>query len=253
MCSSLSNLTIGKGVTSIGEDAFVGCDALESVAIPDNVTTIGEDAFSSCDALKSITIGKGVTTIARDAFSGSNKIESVYITDLTAWCNIDFEESTPNTCYSNPVYRGKLYVDNKEVVDLVIPNDISTIKKFAFYGCKSIKSLKIHDQVTSIGKCSFYQCSSLTSVTIGKGVKSMGSNAFSYASINEFYCGPATPPELSNSYYVNNYGTVYDPIYHTFYSGTNKKYGTLYVPFGRKTAYIDKNWSNYFQNIVEME
>ena len=253
VCSSLSNLTIGKGVISIGEDAFGGCDALESVVIPDNVTTIGKLAFSGCDALKSITIGKGVTTIGNDAFGGCN-IEQVYIKDLSAWCNIDFEVSPSLIiCDSNPVDGAKLFIDNNEVTELIIPDDITYIKKFAFVGCKSIKSLKIHDRVTSIGDGSFNRCSSLTTVTIGKGIIGMGSNAFSNTSINEFYCADATPPVLSSSYYIIDYGILYNPTYHTFYAGYGKKYGTLYVPFGRKTAYEDEDWLQYFNNIVEME
>ena len=47
---------IPDSVTTIGDDAFEGCDALESVTIPDSVTKIGEYAFHDCTSLTSITI-----------------------------------------------------------------------------------------------------------------------------------------------------------------------------------------------------
>ena len=147
---------------------------------------------------------------------------------------------------------GKLYINNEEVTDLIILNEINDIKKLSFIGCKSINSVKIHDYVISIDKGAFKGCSSLTSVIIGKGVAAIGLDAFSYSSINEFYCASATPPGLSNSYWVENYGMAYDPIYHTLYSGVNEN-ATHYIPLGRKTAYEDSKWSNYFKNIVEMD
>lgn len=40
--------TIPDSVTTIGIDAFYGCDSLTSVIIPDSVTTIGDRAFYNC-------------------------------------------------------------------------------------------------------------------------------------------------------------------------------------------------------------
>ena len=53
-CSSLTSVTIGNSVTSIGYSAFGYCSSLTSVTIPNSVTTIGDYAFSDCDSLKTI-------------------------------------------------------------------------------------------------------------------------------------------------------------------------------------------------------
>ena len=43
--SSLTSLTLGSSVTSIGTDAFRNATALTSVVIPDSVTSIGTYEF----------------------------------------------------------------------------------------------------------------------------------------------------------------------------------------------------------------
>ncbi|MDE6773738.1 MAG: leucine-rich repeat domain-containing protein, partial [Treponemataceae bacterium] len=53
-CTSLTSITIPKGVTSIGVRAFEGCTSLTSVTIGDDVTEIGEYAFYDCTSLTTI-------------------------------------------------------------------------------------------------------------------------------------------------------------------------------------------------------
>ena len=54
--SSIKNVIIGDGVTSIGNYAFYGCSGLTSVTIPDAVTSIGDNAFYTSNRLEAIRI-----------------------------------------------------------------------------------------------------------------------------------------------------------------------------------------------------
>ena len=124
--------------------------------------------------MSSVTIGNSVTSIGEKAFNNCDALSSVYISDLSAWCRIDFFDSC-----SNPLYKGaKLYLNNNEVTDLVIPDDITEIKKYAFYDCQSLTSVTIGNSVTSIGVETFYNCDAITSVTIGNSIPSIGDYAF---------------------------------------------------------------------------
>ena len=207
-CSSLTSVTIPYSVTSIGYKAFSGCDkliktvkgvsyvdkwvidcetsvtkvelkadtvgiaygvfqyrgSLTSINIPDSVTSVSEYAFYDCRSLTSVTIGNGVTSIGHYAFFNCESLTGVYITDIAAWCNIKFDNYD-----SNPLsYAGKLYLNNELVTDLVIPDSVTSIGKYAFYGCRSLTSIMIPDSVTSIGNGAFNRCGSLINIEVSK-------------------------------------------------------------------------------------
>ena len=144
-----------------------------------SVTSIGERAFDGCWGLTSVTIPNSVTSIGGDAFFDCQFLTSVHISDIAAWCNIDFKGAYHNTLHSNPLrYAEHLYLNGEEVKDLVIPNSVTSIGSHAFYYCSGLTSVTIPNSVTSIGHSAFYKCSALTSVTIGNSVTSIGEYAF---------------------------------------------------------------------------
>ena len=75
--NGLSSVTLGNGVTSIGEEAFLSDSFLSNIVIPGSVTNIGVSAFGAC-SLTNATISYGVTTIGDYAFA-QNLLTSVYL------------------------------------------------------------------------------------------------------------------------------------------------------------------------------
>ena len=175
-CGGLTNVTIPNGVTTIGWGAFYRCTGLTNVTIPNGVTTIGKEAFCDCTNLTNITIGNGVTTIEKDAFRDCTSLEKVIVSDIAAWCSIQFEGNYS----SNPLrYAHHLYSDeNTEIKELVIPDNVTTIGSLLFSGCTGFTSVIIGNGVTTIGDGAFSDCTGLTSVTIGNNVDSIRTQAF---------------------------------------------------------------------------
>ena len=183
-CSGLTEVTIEEGVTSIGSSAFYNCSNLTEITIPDSVTSIGSQAFRNCSGLTEVTIGEGVTSIGSSAFSDCSSLTGVYISDLTAWCAISFGDSI-----ANPLcYAGDLYLNGELVTELVIPEGVTSIGSYAFYGCSGLTKLTISEGVTSIGSHAFEDCSNLTEINYNAAavadLPSGGSNIFSRAGSN---------------------------------------------------------------------
>ncbi len=143
--------------------------------IPTSVIEIGKSAFADCyENLEQISIGHNVVLIGSGAFYNCVKLAYVHITDLSAWCKISFESVD-----SNPLKEGaKLYLNKSELEELVIPSDITEIKKYTFRYCCSLKNVTIPKGVTTIGDEAFSECQNLTWVTMSNSVTSIGESAF---------------------------------------------------------------------------
>ena len=253
------NTAIPNSVTAIGNSAFDNFSGLTSIDIPNSVTSIGEGAFWGCSGLTSITIPNSVTFIGDGAFHDCTSLTSVNIHDLDAWCKIDF-----NNFYSNPLYYAQhLFIDGEETTDLVIPESVTSIGGYAFYGCTGLTSVTIGKSVTSIGGYTFYGCTGLTSVTIPNSVTSIGEEAFSGCSGLTSVTIPNSVTSVGGKAFYNCSGLtdvycyIADPLRVSLAGDAFDLYDadaserTLHVLPGTTEAYYYNEWYWYFEQVIE--
>lgn len=140
-CTSLTNVILPQGLTSIGTMAFMDCTSLVSIAIPASVVFIGDtynmehsSVFTNCPLLKTITInGLEPINIGETTFDASTYINATlkipvgtknkYMTAMN-WKNfftIEEDENINDGVFSVIIngsgYDGYVEVDGKEIAN----------------------------------------------------------------------------------------------------------------------------------------
>ena len=119
-------MVIGKGLTTIGSDAFKGCNNLEKVEF--HSKTVG--AFlSGFTSIKEIIISNDVETIENSAFYGCSGLTTVEI---------------PNSVTS---IKNNVFNNCSGITSVTIGNGVNSVGMGAFNGCNNLKSVTIHKEI----------------------------------------------------------------------------------------------------------
>lgn len=153
MQASVNNLP----VTTIPNDAYalVNLSQPAFVEIPYGVESIGDGAFSEFDGELGIRLPSTVKHLG-SYISYESEIH-FYIDSIEHWCRITFDDAPMQ-------YTGfgdcKLYVDDKLVTDLVIPDSVTVVPENAFTSYSSLKSVSLPKTTQKITNA-FVGCESL--------------------------------------------------------------------------------------------
>jgi hypothetical protein len=216
--SSIKELDVAAGVTSLSDWALYKCSSLSKVVFADGskLASVGMNAFDNCSSLASVELPSGVTSISWNAFAHCGALTDLYLPDGVAWIGggsgYDFtKESTVTLSVARGTYAEQWAKDHNVRYTSREPAAIAsgtcgdglTWKlsgdgvlsidgegAMASYASESdvpwsqyrgsIKELDVAAGVTSLSDWALYKCSSLSKVVFADGSKlaSVGMNAF---------------------------------------------------------------------------
>jgi hypothetical protein len=212
----LNSVIIPNNVISIGNSAFSGCSGLLSLTVGTGVTSIGQNAFYNTNLKKTIWLTNtppsgyknangAINYVANEQYSNlNNKIVYPFISSLfdvdgiyyvpvspsertcdAIDCKYDETVSTTNIS-SSVSYKGiamnvqkiqpYLFYNNKFVENLTCNNN-GDIGYNAFTECDNLKNVACNN-TGKIGDNAFESCSNISSLSLGGKVSFIGKNAF---------------------------------------------------------------------------
>jgi len=201
---SLSSLTIGSKVTTIGSRAFNDCTNLKTVKIEDGDATLtfaGVNTYGHFEGSNNITelyLGRDLAESSGNngyPFSDHKQLKTVTIGENVKRINDkSFYKCTGlNTLIFDKSPDSKLEGIGSSAfqdcgvlnTDLIIPNKVQTIGNSAFQGCEQLPSVFIPYLVHTIGYRAFNECTGLKTVTIEEDEPGTNPN-LTFAGVNTY-------------------------------------------------------------------
>lgn len=221
-CSNLTTLLIPEGVISIEAYAFAECTALRSIVLPKSLQKIAAKAFAGCAVLESVELQNPRTIISQDAFDGcqykyvpEKEIDTTdaklfkYTCDRKGNVTITGFNGTleqvviPGIIDGNPVSAiGKgAFQGNKYLVDVTMPDFITTMQGDAFRDCISLRKIHLSNSISRIITNTFNGCIGLEEVNIPDAVTEIKRSTFKDSPLKTLHIGKSLSVLESRPFY----------------------------------------------------
>lgn len=156
----VENVVYPSGIGRVNDFVFESLSTLKTVTIPDDVIEIGKGAFHNCSSLTTVTMGDQVEKFDDMAFFFTSSLTSL---DMPASLK---EIGVQGFCMTG-------------LVEVVLPEGLTTLREGAFQQCSQLKSIKLPRSLTTIERYAFNKCTKLESIAIPVNVATLSSYACS--------------------------------------------------------------------------
>lgn len=196
-CTSLETVTFtgnGSVLTTIGTQAFEGCEKLTDIILPEGLTTINANAFLN-SGIKNIKLSSTIETITSTAFSGCKQL-NVTVADGNATFTVSADMKSLLSKDGKTLVK---YIGND--AQYTIPDGIEEIGVYAFSG-SDIKSVIFSDKIINVGSYAFKDCTALDSITL-PDIESLEAHLFDGCTALDNVTIPATVKTIKKGAFMN--------------------------------------------------
>ncbi|MDR2505766.1 MAG: leucine-rich repeat protein [Oscillospiraceae bacterium] len=239
--SSLSELIISEGVSTINERAFTNAE-VEKLSLPATAVVIGGDAFYGLEFLTDFVVSEKnpvarvengfviINGAAIDHF-GEYGESLVFPKGITKVPNINYD-----------------YDKAESVTNVIIPEGVTEIEEYALQPFRRMERVSLPFSLKKIGDYAFSSCVSLTSVLLPPNLEYIGLGAFAGCERLGSIVIPDSVKWLSHDAftragwgYAEGYGSDYSNRYTGFDLVGRNSEMLRWAAYMSNTDFIDKN------------
>lgn len=180
-CQALKDFTFPYGLRQIGESAFYDCQNLTKVLLPMEIDCINTQSFYNCQGVKEIRLSPKIVSIANGAFRYNYYVQRIYTQNTT---DSEYTATLPQalTSIGDNAFEG-CFSHISEGATMLLPQKLQSIGTYAFYHCVNLKHVDVEDgaMFDIKGRYTFAYCEMLDDesvLNITSHIKSITSSAY---------------------------------------------------------------------------
>ena len=274
-CSALTEVGIGREVTTwggqsfanctglvktnifsptTGTNTFYNCTSLNEVNFGPDVRTINSYSFNNCTGLQQVGIPRNVETLETNAFANCVSLKKVNIAakDIYPAFTNNVPLTEVNLGEGAETIRDDVFAERTSLQgNLVLPSTLRTIGNRAFYHCTGLTGSMRFENVT-VGELAFGECTGLSgTLTFGGNVILGARHEFQHTNFTRLKFESNQLP-LVNYNTFGNWGEAHIPLHQMtirypasittfpdyFLQAMNNVVGDLSIPSG--VTYVGK-------------
>ncbi len=171
----VKDVILSDGVKSISNYAFLSCSTLKTISIPSSVSSIGIDAFGGCENLKYNSL---------DGCKYLGNSSNLYLWLCGAEDSVETIQIS-NTCryILRSVFEG-----NKTIKEVNVPSSVYKISSYAFRNCSNLSKITLNEGLVVIEDGAF-ELLTIKEISVPDSVTTIGYAAFDRSHIESLYIG----------------------------------------------------------------
>lgn len=163
---AVMNAEGAKGLSSIGEFAFLGCKNLREVKLPATLKTMKEGVFRECVKLRNVKVPSGIIQLPRAAFAWCENLEVVELpaglkdiaSQAFAYCRNLKKVNIPQSVEH---IGANVFSKCESIGSMVLPANLKELESYVFSDCTSLKYVRLPANGNLLGELIFTGCTNL--------------------------------------------------------------------------------------------